>query len=99
MRKLIIKLLTKIGLRFKKRSYHDAVKKADDLYKKTGQKCMVFYTGGEFKVVTKQSIRSGKRKGYFKGLDYAEIEKRAMYVAGSAHVDHSKLKAKYLKAV
>lgn len=79
---LLKKLFVAIGLKAKKRSFDDAVKTADKLHLKTKQKCLVFFSKGEFKVVTKKQLRSGKREGYFKGLSYAEIEKRALYAKG-----------------
>lgn len=82
MKKLLKRILVAIGLQAKKRSYAQAVATADRLHAKTRQKCLVFFAKGEFKVVTKSAIRSGKKNGYFKGLNYADIEKRALYAKG-----------------
>lgn len=82
MRKLLFKILKSIAVKFRKRSYADAVAIADKLHGKTGQKVLVFFSKGEFKAVTKQAIRDGKKRGFFKGLDYSAIEKRALYVKG-----------------
>lgn len=80
MRKLLINLFKAIGLHFKKKSFSDAVKDADKMNLKTGRKSLVFYSGGEFKVVTKKTIREAKKRGFFKGESYADIERRALYV-------------------
>lgn len=79
---LLKKLFVAIGLKAKKRSYADAVAIADKTHAKTKQKCLVFYWNGEFRMITKRGIRNGKKNGYFKGLSYAEIEKRALYAKG-----------------
>jgi hypothetical protein len=99
LRNILKRVLKVIGVKARKRDFAEAVKTADALHKRTNQKCLVFYTGGEFRVVTKKQLRDGKKIGYFKGMEYSDIERRAMYVAGSAHVDHSKLRPNYLRTV
>jgi hypothetical protein len=79
---LLKKILVAIGLKAKKRSYDEAVKLADKMHAKTKQKCLVFYQGGSFMMITKRGIRNGKKNGYFRGLSYADIEKRALYAKG-----------------
>lgn len=78
--KLFIKLVLGVAVMFRKRSFREAIARAEEIRKETRQKCLIFFTKGEFKVVTKRQIRDGKRNGYFKGLSYADIEKRALYV-------------------
>jgi hypothetical protein len=75
-------ILLRVGVRFRIKSYKDAVVEAEKLHAKTKQKVLVFYSGSDFRMVTKKTIRQGKRNGYFNGESYADIERRAIFCKG-----------------
>lgn len=79
IRRILFRILKRIAIRSRLKGFELAKAEANRIHGKSGKKCLVFYTGKEFKVLTKEQIRNGKRTGLFKNMNYEQIEKRAVY--------------------
>lgn len=76
------KLLYRIQLWARRRSYRRAVKQADKEHAKTGRKVFVILFEGEFIAVTKRRLKQLRRKRTSLPKDFAQqCEKKAVYVA------------------
>lgn len=79
--KRLLGFVYKLKARAMVKSLENAKKEAADVHTRTGQKCLIYLLNGEYKVFTKNQIRDIKHKqGKFKGLSYADIEKRATII-------------------
>lgn len=77
---MLKKFLVRVAINARTKSLKSAIEYAYDIHKRTGQKCLIFYVSGEFRVFTKQEIKERWRRGYFRKSTIQEIENKAEFV-------------------
>lgn len=81
IKKLYIRLLDRIQIWARRRSYRQAVKSAVKENRKTGRKVLVVLYQGEFVALTKRRLKKWRKAGIGSKDFVAKCEKHAVFIA------------------